>query len=123
MPEWLKDWWPALAGVWLLTLGGFFAWVKWSLKHGFVTAEKLEMVKAGVTADVERAEAAIVELARQVDRHEQAIDMLPSRDQFHTLDIQLTSLGGKLDTTNARLDRVDRIADRLEAWHLNGSSR
>lgn len=110
MPDWMQNWWPLIGLVIALLGPGLASWIGWSARQRFATKEALEE-----EAKVRR------ELARRVDHHEQAIDTLPTRDQWHQLDKHLTSLGGKLDTTNSRLDRVDRIADRLEAWHLQGN--
>jgi hypothetical protein len=111
MLEWIQAWWPVVGGIWSLTLFlGLVTWVKWSFRQQFAT-------RVDLANEVEARR----ELEARVERHAQVIDGLPTREQFHQLDRQLVALSGKLDTTNARLDRVDRIADRLEAWHLQGN--
>ena len=114
MPDWLKEWMPFIALVWMAMGTGFIAWVRWSFKQQFATREELQ-------AEARTRREKDQEQALKIERHDEAIDKLPTRDQWHALDKHLTELGGKLDTTNARLDRVDRVADRLEAWHLQGS--
>jgi hypothetical protein len=57
--------------------------------------------------------------AERIRTLEGRLETLPTKDDFHALDLKLSSLGGNLETVSTKLEAVDRVARRIDDFLLN----
>ncbi|MBO0346027.1 DUF2730 family protein [Roseibium sp. CAU 1637] len=46
---------------------------------------------------------------------------LPTKDDFHSLDLKLSEMGGNLDTVSTKLEAVGRVANRIDDYLLTNT--
>ena len=75
------------------------------------------MLSSGSRANAKRLEEHAAQLGRHSERIqtvEQAMRDIPTRDDFHKLDKQMTQLSGSLDVLTERLKPLEAITDRMQ---------
>ncbi|MBD8890912.1 DUF2730 family protein [Roseibium litorale] len=72
---------------------------------------------------IARLEGANADLADRVADMEMRLSNLPTKDDFHQLDLQLREVGGRIETVSTRLEGVDRVARRIDDFLLNRGTK
>lgn len=125
MPEWLKDWWPALALAIGIASPLIHTWINWSVNKRFASKDDLaaEGEKRNQAIDVERKsrherEGELRQLLsdgmRRVDRIENDLAHLPSGDALTKMMVQMTRLEGRLDSFDERFDGFATLMTRMD---------
>lgn len=79
------------------------------------------MMSSGSRANAKRLEDHSSQLGRHSERIqgvEQALSDIPTRNDFHKLDKQMTQLSGSLDVLTERLRPLEAITDRMQELML-----
>ena len=79
------------------------------------------MLSSGARANAKRLEEHAAQLGRHSERIqgvEQSLRDIPTREDFHKLDKQMTQLSGALDVVTERLRPLEAISERLQELML-----
>lgn len=79
------------------------------------------MLSSGSRANAKRLEEHAAQLGRHSERIqgvEQSLRDIPTREDFHKLDKQMTQLSGALDVMTERLRPLEAISDRMQELML-----
>lgn len=98
--ETLLHYWP----ICLFVLNGVMAWFIWSMRQSFATRQDLEDVHDSVD-----------KVAQRVELVERDMMHLPTKDQLHSLMLQMEGLSGALETARADYRHVLDGQRRVEA--------
>ena len=128
MPEWLRDWWPALAIAVSLSSPLLTGWIGWSIRNRFVTREDHERSVEARQASFGQLDAAIGKLRQETNERltqtetrlalvERDVSHLPTRQDFERLADRFAKVEtnvGRVETGVESLrEAVSRITDHL----------
>ena len=91
----------------MLVVQAVIAWVLWSFSKKFVTTEIFSQYRAKTEEQLEDMEVTVAALENQVGS-------LPSKESLHELSLQLSDLGGKLNTLSANISGQGQLMERIE---------
>lgn len=116
MPEWLREWWPAIAVALTLVVAPF---VRWAARHGLVSREDLDAAIgaerklrqeeiAAAAARYAAVEGRLVEIEAEI-RH------LPTREDIARIMELLSGLTAQQAATQATLDAIKALVTSVDA--------
>ena len=100
----------------LCIVQGLFAWVVWSLRKRFVTAEDCATCRNKTENKVGKIESRLAET-------ESALRDMPSKAEFHELALTMKELQGDLKAMRASVETLNTMTNRQEEFLLNGATR
>ncbi|RTL99767.1 hypothetical protein EJV44_04610 [Ancylobacter aquaticus] len=118
MPEWLKEWWPAVA-----LLGPIaFAVLSWAVRTGLASRKDLNEAIASEararTEGLRALEGRVIEDLSALDRRtltiEHEVRHLPTTKDFGELKDQMAKVGSTVDSTARELVSVNLALNRVE---------
>jgi hypothetical protein len=99
--ELLKDYGPP---VFILLIQMLLAWVSWSMRRAFATKADLHGVNKTVTT-----------LGGRVDKVELEMKHMPTKDDLHTLQLELGEAVGEIKLARAEYGSIMGLMTRMEA--------
>lgn len=111
MLDWIKGLEAVLSLIAML-FGGVaitIAWLTRGSKANAVKIHKLERTNENLSGRLSEMETRIANL--------------PTKDDFHQLDLQLREMGGRIETVSTRLEGVDRVARRIDDHLLSNGGK
>ena len=117
MPEWLKEWWPAIALVVMVAAPLVVAAVRWVFRKGLVSqdnlAETVAVLKEGQAAEVKLLNQRLDDLGRRIDKVERFMDHLATKDDISEVLLKLSAQDGERRTLAAKIDGLGQVMERI----------
>lgn len=127
MPDWLRDWWAAIALVVTIALVPFVRWVWMVRRKDLVTKEDLAAALAKAGEERRQDLAALKgeihnDIRPDVEAHalrlaliEANMQHMPTRDDLQRLSINVVELTGSLKAAEKTVEGLSRLVERVEA--------
>ncbi len=122
MPEWLKEWWPALA----LAVPMVYGWLLWAAKKGLASQDDVRAEAAARAKDIKRLEddvgGKIGEIDRRTLRIEADLEHLPTAKDMADLRQEVARIAGSMEGSQRELTSISRALTRVEDRLIKGDA-
>lgn len=122
MPDWLKEWWPALA----LVVPMVYGWLLWSAKKGLASQDDVRAEAAARADAIKKLEGDLGDKIGDIDRRtlriESDLEHLPTAKDMADLRQEVARIAGSMEGSQRELTSISRALTRVEDRLIKGDS-